>query len=78
MLSLVPLRLLGGWLDSMFALDVGRMLKTRLLAGALKMDLEVVRRQGIGQLLGRVIESQALESLALNGGFGALVAVLER
>jgi ATP-binding cassette subfamily B protein len=41
------------------------------------MDLEAVRRQGIGQLLGRVIESQALESLALNGGFGALVALLE-
>lgn len=76
-LSLIPLKLLGGWIDSMFALDVGRMLKSRLLAGALAMDLEVVRRQGIGQLLGRVIESQALESLALNGGFGALVALLE-
>jgi ATP-binding cassette subfamily B protein len=76
-LSLIPLKLLGGWLDSMFALDVSRMLKSRLLAGALRMDLETVRRQGIGQLLGRVIESQALESLALNGGFGALVALLE-
>jgi ATP-binding cassette subfamily B protein len=76
-LSLVPLRLLGGWLDAIFALDVGRMLKTRLLAGALNMDLEAVRKQGIGQLLGRVMESQALESLALNGGFGVLVAVLE-
>jgi ATP-binding cassette subfamily B protein len=76
-LSLVPLRLLGGWLDATFALEVGRMLKTRLLAGALKIDLEAVRKQGVGQLLGRVMESQALESLALNGGFGVLVALLE-
>jgi ATP-binding cassette, subfamily B, bacterial len=75
--TLIPLRLLGGWLDSSFALDVGRMVKTRLLAGILQMDLDVVRRQGAGQLLSRVMESQALESLALNGGMGVLVAVLE-
>ena len=76
-LTLVPLRLLGGWLDAGFALGVGRMLKARLLAGALRMDVEEVRRQGAGQLLSRVMESQALESLALNGGLGVLVSVLE-
>ena len=75
--TLVPLRLMGGWLDASFALDVGRMVKTRLLAGILQMDLDSVRRQGAGQLLSRVMESQALESLALNGGMGVLVAVLE-
>jgi ATP-binding cassette, subfamily B, bacterial len=76
-LSLIPLRLLGRWLDASFALDFGRILKARLLAGALRSDLETVTRQGVGQLLGRVMESQALESLALNGGFGVLVALLE-
>ena len=76
-LTLVPLRTLGGWLDARFALGAGRMLKARLLAGALHMDMEQVRRQGAGQLLSRVMESQALESLALNGGMGVLVAVLE-
>ena len=30
-----PLQLLGGWLDAAFALDTGRILKSRLLAGAL-------------------------------------------
>ena len=75
--TLIPLRLLGGWLDASFALDMGRMVKTRLLAGILQMDLDVVRKQGAGQLLSRVMESQALESLALNGGMGVLVAVLE-
>ena len=32
---------------------------------------------GIGQLLGRVMESEAVEALALTGGFLALVAVVE-
>jgi ATP-binding cassette subfamily B protein len=76
-LTLVPLQLLGGWLDASFALDAGRILKARLLAGALHSDVETVRRQGAGELLGRVLESQALEALALNGGFGVLVALLE-
>jgi ATP-binding cassette subfamily B protein len=76
-LSLVPLRLLGGWLNSTFALDASRILKKRLLAGAMKMDIESVRHQGAGQLLSRVMESQALESLAVNGGLSVMVATLE-
>jgi ATP-binding cassette, subfamily B, bacterial len=76
-LSLVPLHWLGGWLDSGFALDFGRMLKARLLSGILQSDLDTVRRQGAGQLLSRVMESQALESLAINGGMGVLIATLE-
>jgi len=76
-LSLVPLHLLGGWLDASFALEMGRMLKTRLLTGILQSDLDTVRTQGAGQLLSRVMESQALESLAVNGGMGVLVATLE-
>lgn len=76
-LSLIPLHLLGGWLDAVFALDMGRIMKKRLLAGALRMDLETVKHQGVGQLLSQVMESQALEALALNGGFSVIVAVIE-
>lgn len=76
-LSLTPLHLLAGWLDGNFALDVGRLLKKRLLAGALRLDLQAIKHQGAGQLLGRVLESQALEALALNGGFAVLVALIE-
>jgi len=77
LLSLLPLRLLSGWLDASFALDAGRVLKQRLLAGALRMRLDDVRTLGAGQLLGRVMESQALEGLALNGGLATGVALLE-
>ena len=76
-LSLVPLSLLGGWLNATFALDAGRILKRRLLAGALKLDIETVRHQGAGQMLSRVMESQALEALAVNGGLSVLVSLVE-
>lgn len=76
-LSMVPLAAFAGWLNASFGLDAGAILKRRLLAGALNLDLETVRRQGVGQLLSRVMESQALESLALNGGLAVIVAALE-
>jgi ATP-binding cassette, subfamily B, bacterial len=76
-LSTIPLRLVGNWIDSTFAIDVGGLLKLRLLLGALRLDIEVVKSQGVGQLLGRVMESQALEALVVNGGLAALVAVME-
>jgi ABC-type multidrug transport system fused ATPase/permease subunit len=77
LVSIVPLRLLGSWFDSALALDTGRLIKTRLLAGALKLDVEAVRREGVGQLLGRVMDSQAFEALALNSGLGMFVALVE-
>lgn len=75
--SMVPITLVGGWFDSSLALESSRLLKTRLLQGALRLDLQAVRHQGAGQLLGRVMESQAFESLALNGGLGLFVALVE-
>lgn len=76
-LTLAPLRFLGGSIEARTALDVGRMLKSRLMAGALRLDPDRVTGDGVGALIGRVMESQALESLALNGGLGVLVALLE-
>ena len=59
------------------ALGVGRLLKERLLIGALRLDPEEIRHQGAGQLLGRVLESDAVESLAVGGGLQAGLAVVE-
>ena len=77
LVSNVPLRLSTVWLEATFALDLGRILKQRLLAGALRVGIDVLRHQGAGQIIGRVMESQALESLALNGGMAVSVAVVE-
>jgi ATP-binding cassette subfamily B protein len=75
--TLVPIHLAVRSLQGRLSIDVGARLKQRLLAGALRLDPEEIRREGAGQLLGRVIESQAVESLSLSGGLLALLAGLE-
>ncbi len=77
LLTLVPFRLLVTWLQGKLAVGLGGLLKQRLLYGALRLEPEEIRHQGAGQLLGRVIESEAVESLALSSGFLGLVAGIE-
>lgn len=75
--SLIPLRALSGWMEQSFILQTSQMMKQRAFCGALRLDIDQFKGQGVGQLLGRVIESQALESLAFNGGLGVLVGAVE-
>jgi ATP-binding cassette subfamily B protein len=77
LISLVPLRVLTTWLRGGIAITTGGLLKERLLAGALRLHPDEIRHQGVGRFLSRVIESDALESLALSGGFLALVSIIE-
>jgi ATP-binding cassette subfamily B protein len=77
LLTLVPLRVFITRLQGWVAIGAGTLLKQRLFAGALRLDPDSLRHQGAGQLLGRVLESEAVEALALSGGFLALVALIE-
>jgi ATP-binding cassette subfamily B protein len=77
LLTLVPLRVLITRLQGLTAIGAGAMLKQRLFFGSLRLDPDSLRHQGAGQLLGRVLESEAVEALALSGGFLALVALIE-
>lgn len=77
LLTAAPFRLLAVWAQGRFAIGAGVLLKQRLLYGALKLQPEEIRHEGAGQMLGRVIESNAVESLALSGGFLGVVAVIE-
>jgi ATP-binding cassette subfamily B protein len=74
---MAPLRLASGWLDAGVARDLGQAVKRRLLAAALAGERQALRRQGVGHLLSRVMEAQALESFALDGGLGLLVTLVE-
>jgi ATP-binding cassette subfamily B protein len=74
---LVATRLLASWTAGRLAIDVGRVLRVRLLDGLFALDTERIRAQGIGQLLGRVVDTEALESLALGGGLAAAAGVFE-
>lgn len=77
LVTAVPFRLLAVWAQGRFAIGAGSLLKKRLLFGALRLKPEEIRNEGVGQILGRVIESNAVESLTLSGGFLGLVALIE-
>ncbi|MEM7587555.1 MAG: ABC transporter ATP-binding protein [Acidobacteriota bacterium] len=77
LLTIVPIRAGGFWSQRIFTLGAGALLKRRLLAGALRSDPEDIKVRGAGRFLGRVFESESVETLALNGGFLALLSALE-
>jgi ATP-binding cassette subfamily B protein len=77
LLSVIPARVVGDWAQGSAALGFALLLKRRLLNGALRLEPEEVRRQGSGEVLGRVIESSAVESLVTTGGLAALLAGVE-
>jgi ATP-binding cassette subfamily B protein len=73
----IPFRLFAVWIQGHIAIDIGRLFRRRSLAGALRLDPEMIRSEGAGELFGRVIETSAVEALALSGGFQAVLSVLE-
>jgi len=75
--SAIPVSLIVGDAQNELALRVGTVFKRRLLYGTLRLQPEEIRHQGRGQFLGRVMESEAVEMLALNGGFLALLSFIE-
>jgi ATP-binding cassette subfamily B protein len=68
---------LATWVQGKLALGAGAALKRHLLEGSLRLQPDEIRDQGVGNLLGRVIESEALESLALSGGLTGLTSIIE-
>lgn len=77
LLCTVPLVMMSTWCQGKLALGIGLLLRRRLLAGALALPPDMLDRDGIGRLLGRTIEAESLEQLALGGGFLSLLALLE-
>jgi ATP-binding cassette subfamily B protein len=75
--SAVPLQMFTNWFFSRLVVDVGALFKQRLLFGALQLAPEEIRHQGAGQFLGRIMETVAVERLALAGGFRALLAFIQ-
>lgn len=75
--TLVPCRVLATWLQGRLAVGIGGKLKRTLLEGALRLDPEDVRSQGIGQFLSQALEAAVLETLALGGGIASLLACVD-
>ncbi len=77
LLSTTPFRIAEHWFTARLTTGAGALIKRRLLEGALRLEPEEIRNQGVGQFLGRVIDSEAVESLALTGGHVGLIAGVE-
>lgn len=77
LLTQVPLQLFGAWCQGHFAIGMGGLIKKRLLLGTLQMPPEQLRQEGAGQMLGRVLDAQNIESVALQGGLLSLLALVE-
>ncbi len=77
LISRIPLILAVRYLQGAVSISLGGFIKRRLLAGVLRLEPERMRRLGAGQLFGRVMDSEALETLALNGGILALLSSVE-
>ncbi len=77
LLTIVPLRMLESWTQEVFAVETGVLLKRRLVAGALRHHPDEIRHMGAGELLGRVLESEAVEVLALSTAFLGISTVID-
>lgn len=75
--TLVPARFCAGWLQARLAIAVGRLVKLRLLWGAMRIDIQALRAKGAGGLLSGALEAQAFELAAFNGAAGAILGGLE-
>jgi ATP-binding cassette subfamily B protein len=75
--ALVPARALNIWLEGSLFASMGAAIKARLFSGALKLNPNELRHCGLGSFLAQVLESEAVETLALTGGIAAVLAAFE-
>jgi ATP-binding cassette subfamily B protein len=75
--SIIPVQIIVSDAQSELSMGAGALFKQRLIHGTLKLEPEEIRHQGMGQYLGRVMESEAVELLALSGGFTAVLSFVE-
>jgi ATP-binding cassette subfamily B protein len=77
LLGTISLLMMSTWCQGKLSVDIGALLRRRLLAGALALPSDTLNRDGIGRLMGRAIEADSLERLALGGGLLSALALLE-
>jgi ATP-binding cassette subfamily B protein len=75
--SMVGCQAVASWAVGKLAVHLGGLTKERLLEGILSLAPEEIRSQGVGQLMGAVLETEALEALARAGGPLAAAGLLQ-
>jgi len=77
LLATIPVQIIVNDAQTELSMGAGTIFKQRLIYGTLQLEPEEIRHQGMGQFLGRVMESEAVEMLALSGGFMALLSIID-
>ena len=77
LVAMVAARVVASWSAGSLTVEAGSLLKRRLLGGVLEREPDEVRDKGVGQVLGIVLEAEALETLALSGGYAVFLALAE-
>lgn len=77
LVTIVPFRMMSMAAIGRFLTGAGALLKRRLLTGALALRPEETRVEGVGRLLGRILEGEIIEELALHGGIVAVTGIIE-
>lgn len=77
LVTIVPLHAAASRSEGVIAVDAGVLLKRRLLAGALALEADETRADGAGRMLARVLESEAVEQLAIDAGGAVLFTAVD-
>jgi ATP-binding cassette subfamily B protein len=77
LLTQIPLYYFSSLSEGTFIIEISKLIKQKLISGTLNLDTDFLKRDGAGKLLGRVLDSQAIESAATQGGLLGLFALLE-
>ena len=76
LLTAIPFFALASWLGFVFNYGAAVLIKQRLFDGVLHLDLDELQRQGIGQFLSWLIESETLQEVGLTRAVAVALAVV--
>jgi ATP-binding cassette, subfamily B, bacterial len=77
LLTIIPIHMFSRWQQAKLVVAGSWLLMRQLLEGSFRLRQEEVRCQGVGQLLGRVMDAENLQALALSGGLAAVLSLVQ-
>ena len=76
LLSVIPFKLYSQWCQCQISMNTGTFFKQRLIFGAMHLKQDEIRNEGPGQFMGRLMESEAFESMAIDGSFDIIICII--
>lgn len=77
LLTIIPFQLVSNWFSSLLSIKVGAIFKERLIYGILRLPPDDTKSQGVGQFMGRVMDSEAVKRMAMGGGLMVFYSITQ-